>query len=418
MKKRDYLDHNLKELLTSTKPCLHMPADRKADVLSRLLQKAATSTEDERASMSWIKWAVAAMVLLAVVFSICFLDKSGVAFADILKNLQQRGYTFTYWSRQEDGELKEMGRGMVLQPGLIRWDIPHDQWEGLAIVVDAINHKTRWVTTTGKDLGEAQMPKEAQNDPNRYQSQQNFLLSPVETLWELIDGTEQSLGRTTKDDIEVIGYRVEKTLEVLNQKAAFIYTIWANVSTGLPYEVTMEVKDLTGENGDFVILLRDFNFDAAVDESLFGLNSNQEPEDVNDALFIVHPGVGMGELHLGDPSDKVTKILGKPDFMIGEGLYQYTGLVVVAREGKVYSFQGGDANGPGTRHAQQCRLRTAEGVGMGSSEQEIVEVYGEPTRRTIQQGDVHIGYRSKGMGFILRDNKVYLMSFGNPRQKK
>lgn len=418
MKKRDYLDHNLKELLTSTKPCLHMPADRKVDVLSRLLQKAATSTEDERASMSWIKWAVAAMVLLAVVFSICFLDKSGVAFADILKNLQQRGYTFTYWSRQEDGELKEMGRGMVLQPGLVRWDMPHDQWEGLAIVVDAINHKTRWVTTTGKDLGEAQMPKEVQEDPNRYQSQHNFLLGPVETLWGLVDGTEQSIGRTIKDGIEVIGYRVEKTSEILNQEAVFIYTIWANVSTALPHEVTMEVKDPTGENEDFVILLRDFNFDAAVDESLFGLNSNQEPEDVNDALFIVHPGVGMGELHFGDSCDKVTKILGKPDFMIGEGLYQYTGLVVVAREGKVYSFQGGDANGPGTRHAQQCRLRTADGVGMGSSEQEIVEVYGEPTRRTIQQGDVHIGYRSKGMGFILRDNKVYLMSFGNPRQKK
>ena len=70
-----------------TEDLVHMPADRKADVLSKLLQKAATSTEDERASMSWIKWAVAAMVLLAVVFSICFLDKSGVAFADILKEV-------------------------------------------------------------------------------------------------------------------------------------------------------------------------------------------------------------------------------------------------------------------------------------------------------------------------------------------
>ena len=233
-----------------------------------------------------------------------------------------------------------------------------------------------------------------------------------------MDGTEQSIGRTIKDGIEVIGYRVEKTSEILNQEAVFIYTIWANVSTALPHEVTMEVKDPTGENEGFVILLRDFDFNAAIDESLFGLSPKQELKDVTEGQFIVRPGVGMGELHFGDPSDKVTKILGKPDFMIGEGLYQYTGLVVVAREGKVYSFQGGDANGPGTRHAQQCRLRTADGVGMGSSEQEIVEVYGEPTRRTIQQGDVHIGYRSKGMGFILRDNKVYLMSFGNPRQKK
>ena len=110
--------------------------------------------------------------------------------------------------------------------------------------------------------------------------------------------------------------------------------------------------------------------------------------------------------------------LGKPDFMMGDWLYQYTGLAVVVREGTVYSFQGGDAKGPETRHAQQCRLRTAEGIGMGSSEQEIVEVYGEPTRRTTRQGDVSMVYRSQGMGFTLRGDKVYLMSFGIPKERK
>ena len=180
----------------------------------------------------------------------------------------------------------------------------------------------------------------------------------------------------------------------------------------------MKVKDFRGENEDYILLLRDFDFDAEIDKSLFGLSPAPEPENVDEDKLIIRPGVGIGELHFGDSSDKVTKVLGKPDFMMGDWLYQYTGLAVVTREGKVYSFQGGDAKGLGTRNVQQCRLQTVEGIGIGSTEQQIVKIYGEPTRRMIRQGDVHIGYRSKGMGFILRDKKVYLMSFGIPKEKK
>ncbi len=420
MKKQDYLDHNLKELFKSVEPQLHMPADRKAEVLDQLLQEAEMSTDYERTHIPWMKLAVAATVLLAVVLGFCLMDKSGgVAFADILENLQKRGYAFTYWVTQEDGGLKRIGRGMVLQPGLIRWDMPDDQWRGLAIVTDAINHKTRWVTTAGKDLGDVEMPKDIQDDPNRYDSTQNFMLGPVEEMWGLVDGTQESLGEATKDGVDVVGYRVERTVELLGQKGTFIYTIWANASTAMPHEVTIEVRDPAGKDDGFEKVLRDFDFDAAIDESLFGLGPAPEPEDVNEDLFVIQPGVGMGELLFGADQAKVTEILGPPDFMVGEGLYQYTGLVVVAREGKVYSFQCGDAKGPGTRHAEQCPCRTTEGIGVGSSEQEIVAAYGEPTRRTTsRQGDARIAYRSKGMGFLLREDKVYVMSFGIPRQNR
>ena len=86
MKRQDYSDHNLKELFKYTELKLHMPADRKTNVLNRLLQQAETPTEYERAPVSWIKWAAAAMVTLAVILgSISLMDKSGVAFADILE---------------------------------------------------------------------------------------------------------------------------------------------------------------------------------------------------------------------------------------------------------------------------------------------------------------------------------------------
>lgn len=419
MKEQDYLDQNLRELFKSTELRLHMPADRKADVLNELLEEPTIFSEGERDRVPRIKLAVAAMVLLAIVLGICLLNGSGVAFAEILENLQQRGYIFTYWSRQENGEPKEMGRGMVLQPGLIRWDMPADQWKGLALVVDAINHQIRWVTKAGKNLGEVQMPEEVQEDPNRYQSELNFMLSPIEELWGLVDGTEESLGSTTKDGVDVVGYRVEKPFKFRGQEGRFIYTIWANASTAMPHEVTIEVRDPTGKDDGFHLLLTHFDFDVDIDETLFGLGPSQEPEDVKEDMFIIQPGVGMGELLFGSDQAKVTEILGQPDFMVGDGLYQYTGLVVVAREGKVYSFQCGDTKGPGTRHGEQCPCRTTEGIGVGSWEQDIVTAYGEPTlRTTTQRGDARIGYRSKGMGFILRDDKVYFMSFGIPRQDR
>ena len=272
MKERDYLDHNLRELFKSAEPQLHIPTDRKAEILDQLLQEAEMSTEYERTRIPWIKLAIAATLLLAVVLGFSLMDKSGgVAFADILENLQQRGYTFTYWVAQEDGELKKAGRGMVLQPGLIRWDMPADQAKGLAIVTDAINHKTRWVTTTGKDLGEIEMPKDVQDASNRYDSTQNFMLGPVDELWGLVDGTEESLGEATMDGVDVVGYRVERTFEFRGQKGTFIYTIWANASTAMPHEMMMETRDPTGKEEGFNIVLRDFDFETDIDESLFGL---------------------------------------------------------------------------------------------------------------------------------------------------
>ena len=348
------------------------------------------------------------------------MNQSGVAFADILENLQQRGYTFTYWVAQEDGELKKMGRGMVLQPGLIRWDMPDDQSKGLAIVTDAINHKTRWVTTTGKDLGEIEMPKDIQDDPNRYDSTQNFMLGPVEELWGLVDGTEESLGEGSKHGVDVTGYRVEKAFELRGQKGTFIYTIWANASTAMPHEVTIEITDPTGKEEGFETVLRNFDFNADIDESLFGLGPSQEPEDVNEELFIIQPGVGMGDLLFGADEAKIEETLGPPDFMEGEELYQYTGLVVSAREEKVYAFHCGDIGKSDSPYVTGCIVRTAEGIRMGSTEQDVINAYGEPAaKRNVRllQGAERWHYRSTGTVFSLYDGKVHYMLFQQPRQR-
>ncbi len=53
-------------------------------------------------------------------------------------------------------------------------------------------------------------------------------------------------------------------------------------------------------------------------------------------MYIINPLKGMGGLLFGADQSRIEGILGPPEFMVGEGVYQYTGLVVVAREGRVY----------------------------------------------------------------------------------
>jgi hypothetical protein len=411
MNKKNHLDTNLEALLTSTEPQLRLPADRKAEILARLLAPPASSAGGHMRKLKWFGSAAAALLALVIGGLYLIQGSNSVAFAEVLESLQKRGYTFTTWSRQDDGELQKTGRGMVLQPGLVRWDMPAGQFQDLALVVDSASHTVRWVTKTGKDLGTVEMPAEMQGPSDQF-----LLFRPVEKLWGIVDGTEESLGAATKEGVEVTGYRVEEPFEIAGQKGSFIYTIWANTATGLPHEVGIATVDPNGTAD--IMVLREFDFEAAIDETLFGLGPEPAVEDVNDSLFVVRPNVGMGDLLLGGPDSMIVEVLGEPEFKMGDQIYQYAGFVVAAREGKVYSFQCGDAKGPGSRHWKECRCRTVEGIGIGSSEQDILKTYGAPAMRPPEPDKLVMVYRQQNMAFFLRNDEVYFMSFGIARDTK
>ena len=404
MTRNDHLDHNLKRLMKDAVPVRPMPTPLKDHVRAVVLAQAEATGEARRQNWPWLRMAIAAVIPFVVVLTVYLGGGSGIAFAQVLESLQGRGYAFSYWSKDRTQTLKEMGRGMVLPPRYLRWDMPDEQFKGLAIVFDAQDRKSRWVTTSGKDLGEVEMPAEV-SEPSEGPF---LLLRPVENLWGIVDGTEESLGDATKAGVAVTGYRV--------QKQEMVFNIWANTATGLPHEVSIDLEDPNGATQKEVIVIRDFDFDTLIDESLFGGQPKHTIEDVHDDRFLLTPGVGMGQLLLGDAERRVKEVLGDPEFMVGEGLYQYTGFVVVAREGKVYSFQcGAYPEGPGARHWKACRCRTPEGIAIGSSEAEITKAYGEPSRRSVQHniGALHLIYRHHGMGLVLKDNAVYYMAFGH-----
>lgn len=152
---------------------------------------------------------------------------------------------------------------------------------------------------------------------------------------------------------------------------------------------------------------------------MFGLGPVEPVQPPNDGRLEIKPLVGLGSLTLGDTPDKIELALGKPDFKIGDDIYQYAGFVVTVRDEKVYSIQCGDATASDTRFVRDCFCKTPEGLGMGASEQDIKAVFGEPDRRIENQpieGSFVILYRSKGLAFGLHDNKVHYISIQLPRE--
>jgi outer membrane lipoprotein-sorting protein len=411
MTQQDPLGQNIRSLLKSNTPPA-MPEQAKAAVLEVLLQETATPLGGSIMKANWIKYMIAAMIIGCVILGMLWMSPSSTAFAQVLEHFQERGYRFTYWRQDPNGTRQRMGRAMVLQPGLLRWDMPGDQWQGLALVIDTVHDETRWVTLDGKNLGTVDAPELMRSDLNIFSG-------PIETLWNLADGNETPLGDETMDGIEVTGFRVGKTLSLNGQTGQIMYTIWANTETGVPHEVHMEIKAPTGEKD--VTVYKEFDFDSTIDETLFGLGPETPVEAPNDGRFVIKPLVGMGDLRLGDTQEKIEQVFGKPDFRLGDAIRQYAGFVVTIKDDKVYTILCGDATGVDTRFVKDCFCKTVEGIGMGATEEAIMAAYGEPTRKIDDhplKGGFALGYRAKGLVFGLYNNKVHFIQIQTPRPPK
>ena len=411
----DHLDRNLRALLGPVGPGPSLPDDRRTEVLGRLLD----AGRARRPRPRFGRIGIAAVVLLGLYLGIRLPMSDTPAFASVLDNLQKRGYAFTYWDSRADGRLSKAGRAMVLQPGLVRWDMP-DLWGGVALVVDAIRHETRWVSPAGRDLGRIQVPKEFEADPNRFQAmaEANPLLGPIETLWDLTDGEQTPLGTATLDGVEVRGYRVERDLTVLDRDIRLVYRIWADVATGLPRELRIDFVDPEGVHETTGTVFKDFDFNAHIDESLFGLGPNDSQSDPDDPRFVITPRQGMGPARFGMALEEVTRLIGQPDLHMANGYLQYEGFALTTRDGRTLgTIACGDINSANSQVVRRCPCRTSLGIRMGSSERAVIAAYGEPDRRDPDRIVPDAGilrYSALGMEFRLKDDKVYFMYFGAP----
>jgi hypothetical protein len=122
------------------------------------------------------------------------------------------------------------------------------------------------------------------------------------------------------------------------------------------------------------------------------------------ASFVIEPGVSVGPVHSGMTMKQVVAELGEPEQKVAGGLlYRNLGFII--------SFGKG-----GTVQNVMCGGKTAflghtkEGIGIGASHADIVRAYGEPSAANVRKPFESMGYDSLGIVFVLRDDKVHMIT--------
>jgi len=109
----------------------------------------------------------------------------------------------------------------------------------------------------------------------------------------------------------------------------------------------------------------------------------------------IEPGVGIGKVKFGMRSKEVRNILGKPDFEMRGAqtteclVYNKLGLnISIFKDGVDTITCIGVSGDPDVK---PCTARTSRDIGIGSTREQIIEAYGEPTsdeRNIIKYGSI------------------------------
>jgi hypothetical protein len=154
---------------------------------------------------------------------------------------------------------------------------------------------------------------------------------------------------------------------------------------------------------------------AAVVLSAAGCSKQSNPGSgggaTNPSLLIV-PHVSVGPIHSGMTVAQVLKELGEPQRRTGNAL-EYTRLgfaVVPGPQGLVQVVMCGDVMGANRPVAKAFTGRTEAGIGINSSREQLIKVYGEPSKsQNFPGGTEGLTYDSLGITFTLEAGKVYHM---------
>ncbi len=127
--------------------------------------------------------------------------------------------------------------------------------------------------------------------------------------------------------------------------------------------------------------------------------------------MLIRPGLGVGPVRFGMTIGEMKECLGEPDIAATGVSFVYAdlGIEVVTRDEQVHSINCVDhiKDAP---EVKACQHKTSEGIGIGSTESELIAAYGEPYKR----GSSGLMYNELGMRFELDEDQVKLIGVLKP----
>lgn len=195
------------------------------------------------------KVAAAALIVAAILFVYSFSGSQSVAFADIVRNIQN-ARTLTYQSVVTPADKEpQVLKTMVLEPNLMRVELPDGSiWitnysQGTTLLLNPQSKQAVLSSTPDKTL-------------DLYDTFRNFRNVP--------DFSVKHFGQHTIDGTQTVGFRLTKE----NDDNEII--VWADPQTLHPIRIEQTIKD---KNGKLIkSITTNIVFDARLDESLFRLD--------------------------------------------------------------------------------------------------------------------------------------------------
>ncbi|HTL18438.1 MAG TPA: hypothetical protein VL793_14475 [Patescibacteria group bacterium] len=142
-----------------------------------------------------------------------------------------------------------------------------------------------------------------------------------------------------------------------------------------------------------------------------GCSERTDVADHNPPL-VIEPNARVGPIKSGMAIQDVLKQLGEPNRRTANAL-EYTRLgfaIMPNSSGLVQVVMCGDVTGINGPLVRAFTGRTKEGIGLGSTRDELVKAYGEPSSiEKMRWGSESIRYDNLGITFTLEGGKVYHM---------
>jgi outer membrane lipoprotein-sorting protein len=214
--------------------------------------------------LGWLSTAAVTTVVVLLALGILPLPHtSNLAFADVVKEIQALrtltcDFSGTVAIKADGPTATTKGKSMWMAPGRTRnevvTEIPEPSMHMEMIqIMDTTNGRSLTLMPQQKMAMELKI--EGQTPEKKREMGSSF----VDQIAAFRDGTETSLGTREIGGRQTSGFRVEK--------GGIVCDAWVATETGLPIEVTMELKMLGKSSTTFT----NFVFDPPLDESLFSL---------------------------------------------------------------------------------------------------------------------------------------------------
>lgn len=141
-------------------------------------------------------------------------------------------------------------------------------------------------------------------------------------------------------------------------------------------------------------------------DSNTAVSKAKESSSIN---LLIQPGIGVGKIKFGMTIKQMKDLLGKPDVEATGISYLYSslGIEIIAMDhvniDKIVCGNPENKSDPQIKALEQtCKFTTTEGIGIGSTEAQIIQAFGQPTSRR----DNRLLYKDKHIYFSLNNGKV------------